>query len=166
MGCLMSLITLPLQIVNLLFRTLYWCFKIPWEILEHLSRHSRRRRVRITATTTPRRAPRKTTPRRNSQRMNMITTGPALNIRSGADAKRKGIVGAQWVASDDSCPLCKALDGMTVSVDHPDFNRFVPRLHDGCKCVRLYIGAGQSHVEFNWQTPPADLIAQHAPHLI
>lgn len=91
----------------------------------------------------------------------MIQVGPPLNIKTSSDAKRNGIAGAQWSSVDDGCPLCRYLDGMTISVDHPDFNRIVPPLHDGCKCIRIYIDSEQTHTTFDWVTPPRELLDKH-----
>lgn len=96
----------------------------------------------------------------------MISVGPALDIGTSLDAEYAGIQGAQWSSVDDACPLCKFLDGMTMEVDNPDFETFRPPLHDGCKCIRIYVGAGQTIFESDWERPPYELLRDHAPHLM
>lgn len=98
---------------------------------------------------------------RKTQASAMISVGPPLNIKSANDARKKGIKGAQWCAVDDSCPLCKYLDGMVISIDHPDFERVVPPLHNGCKCIRVYIDSEATGTVFDWVTPPQELWDKH-----
>ena len=96
-----------------------------------------------------------------SERKGTITLGPSLSIRTPRDAKRNQIKGAQWSALDDSCPLCKFLDGKTISVDHPEFLHLRPPLHDGCRCVLIYIGESEVGTEWTWETPNPALIHEH-----
>ena len=88
-----------------------------------------------------------------------VSVGPdTLPITTADDAPREGIQGAQWSAVDDACPLCQFLDGKVISINHPDFSRFMPPLHDGCRCIRVYILDEEDGVKFDWETPPAELI--------
>ncbi len=93
----------------------------------------------------------------------MISVAEALNIGRGATALEKGVQGAQWsaVLDDHTCPLCADLDGHVISVDNPDFDLFRPPLHIGCRCFLVYIGAGQSRVEFDWKTPSPELVKHY-----
>lgn len=79
-----------------------------------------------------------------------VSIGPGTpTTRTAADARREGVQGMQWSAGDDACPLCKFLDGKVISNNHPDFSRFIPPLHDGCKCIRVYILDDEEGVEFD-----------------
>lgn len=97
----------------------------------------------------------------------MITVAESLNIGRGSAAKEIGIQGAQWSAVLDSktCPLCEEMDGQVISVDNPDFDIFRPPVHAGCRCIMVYIGEGQSNVEFDWKTPDHSLVKRYG-HLL
>ena len=257
MGCLIGLFTWPFQLIGLLFKAVYWAFKIPWEIIEFLDHLSHRRHHRKPPTqtrrgqTTSQPASKKRMPkgsgknvsgsshartvsvqlppnasakitnwvniartsndletRLNSYRfafryleeigatlppndlfalheietqilkeyralMNAHTTttgnvsfGPSFDIKTANDARRERIQGAQWSAANDACPLCQSLDGRTISITHPDFDRFIPPLHESCKCFRVYVGADEDNFETNWVTPSDNVLREHAPHLL
>lgn len=89
-----------------------------------------------------------------------VTVGEALNIGRGAEARTKGIQGAQFCAllDDKTCPLCASLDGKVIRVDNPDFDIFRPPLHWNCRCFLIYIGSDQTHVTFTWETPDPTLV--------
>lgn len=102
----------------------------------------------------------------NTETKGMLTIGPAMDIRNAADARREGIQGAQWSAASTACLLCKSLDGKTISVDHPDFDRFRPPLHDDCRCFFVYVGGGQTNFTPDWETPSDETLRQYAPNLL
>ncbi|MCL6455065.1 MAG: minor capsid protein [Alicyclobacillus sp.] len=96
-----------------------------------------------------------------------VSVGEALNIGRGAQARQKGIQGAQWSAVLDTktCPLCESLDGKVISVTDPDFDLFRPPLHFHCRCFWVYIAAAETNVVFDWQTPDPALVRKYG-HMI
>lgn len=89
-----------------------------------------------------------------------ITVSESINIGRGSEAKKIGIVGAQYSAILDShtCPLCAELDMHQMSVDDPDFDIFRPPLHQNCRCILIYINKEEDNVEFNWKSPSGELV--------
>jgi SPP1 gp7 family putative phage head morphogenesis protein len=92
-----------------------------------------------------------------------VAVGDSINIGRGAEAKQMGVKGAQWsaVMDDHTCPLCEELDGKTLSVDNPDFDIFRPPLHYGCRCILVFIGKDNTGEEYDWVTPPGNLVKKY-----
>ena len=67
------------------------------------------------------------------------------------------------VMDEDTCPMCRYLDGMTLGIGHRDIALFVPPLHDGCNCVAFYNMASMraSNREENYKRPPRELIEKY-----
>lgn len=95
---------------------------------------------------------------------NTITVEKSSPLSTTKQAKANGIKGAQWSALEekyDQCELCKFLDGMKIRVEHPDFDRFKPPLHKGCKCMYIHIGENNIGEVYNWKTYPEELIKKY-----
>jgi hypothetical protein len=67
------------------------------------------------------------------------------------------------VMDEETCPLCKYLDGMTLGIGHRDIAVFLPPLHDGCNCLAFYNQASMrpSLREENYVRPPEELIEKY-----
>lgn len=92
-----------------------------------------------------------------------VTVGDSINVGRAAAAKQIGIKGAQWsaVMDDHTCGLCEELDGKVISVDDPDFDTFRPPLHYGCRCIWVFIGSENTGEEYDWVTPPGNLVKKY-----
>lgn len=92
-----------------------------------------------------------------------IKISPNIDAKTAEEYKAEGIKGAQWSSDPKqmtSCGLCKCLDGQVIKIDHPDFDRFAPPLHQGCNCIRIYIGKNNTGEKYTWETPPKNLVDQ------
>ena len=71
------------------------------------------------------------------------------------------------VMDNEQCPLCKYLDQVTIDINDPDAPLFMPPLHDGCRCVEVYMQRGM-RPEFrtvNYHRPPREMIEKYlAPY--
>lgn len=96
-----------------------------------------------------------------------ITVSDAINVGRGSSAEKAGIQGAQWsaVLDNKTCPLCEELDGKVISAHDPDFDAFQPPLHNGCRCIWVFIGSKETNVTFDWETPSGNMLKRYA-HLL
>jgi hypothetical protein len=67
------------------------------------------------------------------------------------------------VMDEETCPLCKYLDGMTLVIGHPDIALFLPPLHEGCNCLAFYndVNMHASFCKDDYRRPPRELIEKY-----
>ncbi len=79
---------------------------------------------------------------------------------------------AQYCATmdEETCPLCRFLDGRIIEMDHPDFREFSPQLHPHlpgrthgkCRCFWTYLSKKEEpRPVVNWVRPPQELILRY-----
>lgn len=88
----------------------------------------------------------------------------AVNRGRNLAAKASGAKLAQYSAilDDRTCPLCEKLDGMIGKLDDPDFRRFKPPLHHGCRCIWAYIlPEEEPQPKPDFRKPPKELVEEH-----
>lgn len=76
-------------------------------------------------------------------------------IRGLSVAKRKKqFQAAMYSAILDNkvCSYCESLDGLKISLDHPDYKSgdYSPPQHKNCRCVWIYIHKNEPKVKLNW----------------
>jgi hypothetical protein len=67
------------------------------------------------------------------------------------------------VLDENTCPLCRFLDGMTMGINHPDIAAMVPPLHKDCRCLAMYnqqTMRASLRIE-NYDRPPAELLERY-----
>lgn len=104
------------------------------------------------------------TAERALERMALVRVN--VDVNAGRDIARvlAGVQLAQFSAilDDRVCPLCRAVDGLIIRVDHPDYRRFTPPLHGGCRCIWALISPEEEpQPDVTWQTPSEALISEH-----
>lgn len=87
-------------------------------------------------------------------------------VNQGREIARQetGVQLAQYSAilDDRVCELCEYLDGMVIEISDPDYERFSPPQHSGCRCIWAFVLPDETpQPEVTWQTPPDDLVAEH-----
>lgn len=105
---------------------------------------------------------------RKKYRAEQLAAGKAAKIIFKKFDGKFSIV-AQFCAvmDEDTCPLCRALDGKIVELDHPDYAGFTPplhpvlpgRTHTKCRCYWTYLSKNDDPVPWvNWGRPSRDLL--------
>jgi len=61
-----------------------------------------------------------------------------------------------------TCPLCKYLDGQVFKVGSSEYERYMPRIHDRCRCIYVYVGEEEGNQpKESFREPPPEIIKEH-----
>jgi SPP1 gp7 family putative phage head morphogenesis protein len=95
--------------------------------------------------------------------MNNIAGG-VMSVSPGFVPEDVGWVQYSAIHDAKTCPYCRRLDGMVVSVSHEDYvtGRYDPPQHPNCRCTWIQINASEPDVEEDWNPPDAEEMAAHA----
>jgi|WetSurMetagenome_2_1015567.scaffolds.fasta_scaffold10568_5 SPP1 gp7 family putative phage head morphogenesis protein len=65
-----------------------------------------------------------------------------------------------------TCPLCKFLDGQVFEVNSPEYFKYMPRVHERCRCIYVYVGQEEVNPpDIKIKKPDAEMLKTHG-HLI
>jgi hypothetical protein len=73
------------------------------------------------------------------------------------------------VLDENTCPLCRSLDGKIIELGHPDYGSFTPplhpvlpgRTHTSCRCYWTYLSKNDEPAPWvNWGRPSRDLLVK------
>lgn len=96
-------------------------------------------------------------------------TGRVINAGRQDAAQEFEVNTAAWSAILDTktCALCDYLDGMRIAIDDPDYQIFTPgNLHPHDRCIWILLTTDDPDSgDYTWETPPDELVLDHAPNL-
>jgi SPP1 gp7 family putative phage head morphogenesis protein len=94
---------------------------------------------------------------------NLVGVGNMINL--GRDRTAIGncdLVEYSAILDKKTCELCRWLDGSIFEVGSSEYNQYMPRIHNRCRCIYVYISREEANPpEPSFERPSRDLIESH-----